>query len=351
MSCSKCARPAKVRGLCQSHYQSAWKAGNLPEVQRKRPPVSYSCPTDHAHADTTTCYIAHKCRCNTCRDAQAARAKARHKAKAFGRWVDPYVPAAPVRAHVEFLRASGMGLSRIAEVSGLGKTALYQIAYGRKGSNSDPRKNEPLKRILAEKAEKLLAVQPDLDSLRPGAYIPARGSHRRVQALAVQGWSFSKIGERIGVDPADMSRFMRAERVTVTRHKAVCAVFDELWDQLPPRDEWHDKAAFVRTVAWARKQKWLSPLAWDDIDLDEAPPTQDEEVAGVDESAVDLAAAGVRVKLSIAEREETVRVLHGMKLNDSQIAERVNVDPRTVLRIRQRLELPANVGFDRQVAA
>lgn len=32
------------------------------------------CPPDHAHADTTSCYTAHKCRCQPCRDGSSARA-------------------------------------------------------------------------------------------------------------------------------------------------------------------------------------------------------------------------------------------------------------------------------------
>lgn len=350
MSCTKCSRPAATRGLCRPHYQQAWKAGNLPEVERKRPPVSHVCPAEHKHDGSSTCYIVHKCRCDKCRDHLSARARQRVKDKAYGRWVDPYVPAEPVRAHILFLRDQGMGAMRVAELSGVSKTAVNQLIYGRQAATGDKRKNEPLKRVLKVKADKILAVQPDLDSLRQGAYMPASGAQRRVQALAVQGWSLSKIGVRAGISPENMTTFLKNERVTVARHKRICAVFDELWDQLPPREAWHDKAAYVRTVSWARKQGWVSPLGWDDIDADDAPPKSDE-FAGVDESAVDLAASGIRVKLTVEEREEVVRMLHGMKLNDQQIAERADCDPRTVLRIRGRLSLPANVGADGQVAA
>jgi len=350
MTCANCHRPAQARGLCRNHYQQAWKKGQLPEVSMKRPPASYICPDDHKHDGSSTCYIVHKCRCDKCRDHLAARARNRERLKAYGRWVDPYVSAEPVREHIAFLRRSGMGAMRISELSGVSKTAIHQLIYGRQAGDGDPRKNQPLKRVLAEKANKILAVRPDLDSLREGAYIDARGAKRRVQALVVQGWSLSKIGAHVGISAENMTTFLKTERCTVARHKRICEAFEALWDKTPPHESWHDKAAYNRARNMGRSRGWVSPLGWDDIDADEQPPKPEEPV-GMDESAVDLAVSGVRVRLSVEEREEAVRMLVGMKLNDSQIAERLHVEPRTVLRIRGRLGLAAVMGSNREIAA
>lgn len=65
--------------------------------------------------------------------------------------------------------------------------------------------------------------------------------------------------------------------------------------------------------------------------------------ADVDEVAVErvVAGRGGQSQLTVAERAEVVRVLHGRRCNDLLIARRTGMNPRTVLRIRQRLNLPA----------
>lgn len=64
----------------------------------------------------------------------------------------------------------------------------------------------------------------------------------------------------------------------------------------------------------------------------------------VDEMAVEAVAAGqgYHERLSIGEREAVVRLMHGWRVNDQDIARRTGMNARTVLRIRQRLNLQAN---------
>jgi hypothetical protein len=49
------------------------------------------------------------------------------------------------------------------------------------------------------------------------------------------------------------------------------------------------------------------------------------------------------VPIRNADREEIVRRAHRVGLNDRETARRAGLEDRTVLRIRQRLGLPANV--------
>lgn len=51
------------------------------------------------------------------------------------------------------------------------------------------------------------------------------------------------------------------------------------------------------------------------------------------------------VRLNIAEREEGVRRLHALGMNDRPIARRLGISDRTVLRIRGRFGLPAVVLY------
>ena len=77
-------------------------------------------------------------------------------------------------------------------------------------------------------------------------------------------------------------------------------------------------------------------LAGDDVPDDAAPGGL------VDEVAVQRAVGGdLSVALSVLERREAVRLLHRQRLSDGQIAQVLGLSDRTVLRIRQRLDLPA----------
>jgi hypothetical protein len=273
----------------------------------------------------------------------------RHRLKAYGRFDTGLVDAAPVREHLMMLGEFGMGYKRVAAIAGIGITPTRNLIWGRQ--DPGPRYGELQKQVKRETAEALLAVKPSLELLAPNACIPARGVHRRVQALVARGWSQSKISERLGLHRGNFGVMMNANQVTVRRHLEVAALYEELWDQLPPHEEWRDAIAYTRARGHAKKRRWLPPLAWDDIDNDVEPPVPDDEEGGIDDVLVELAMSGDQVRLSILERREAVRRLNAAKLNDHAIAERLHINVRSVLRIRQELGLAAAVGADNQIVA
>jgi DNA-binding CsgD family transcriptional regulator len=79
-------------------------------------------------------------------------------------------------------------------------------------------------------------------------------------------------------------------------------------------------------------------------DFRDRPSGYSHDPAWVDEVAVAEVAAGqgYHERLSLAEREAVVRLMHGWRINDQDIARRTGMNARTVLRIRQRLDLEAN---------
>jgi len=313
-------------------------------------PERFICPPDHKHAATGTCYVFHKCRCDACRAGRSAAATSRNRQKAYGRYDHGLVDAAPVREHIQYLQSCGLGWKRIAEISGAGTTAIGSLIYGRKGGTSDPRKGEVIKRTTREKADRILAVKPDLSLLAAGAYISSRGVHRRVQALVARGWSQSKLSAMVGREPGNWFTMMQAPSVTVALHREFAEIYERLWNEEPPHADHRDKIAYSRSINYAAARRWLPPLAWDDIDTDVEPPAQ-EETVGIDEALVLLAIAGEQVRLTPEERRAAVTELNASRLNDSVIAERLHVTTRTVLRIRQELDLAAAVGADKQIVA
>lgn len=261
------------------------------------------CPLEHRHAEVSTCYIQHKCRCVECREQARRRAAERRKLQAYGRWDSGLVDAEPIREHVRALQAAGMGWKRIAEVSGVGNTAISQLIYGRKGSNKDPRKGEVVKRIKREKAEKILAVQPELENLRSGALVDSRGFRRRVEALMCVGWSMSKQAAALGLNRGNFGVMMTRSQVTVKHHLAMVDLFERWWNAEPPRGNKFDLIAYNRTRNLARERGYVAPLGWEDIDADDAPAVANSKVT----------------------REEEVEFLLSFGLSPSSVADALSV--------------------------
>lgn len=271
-----CEQRPVARRLCRAHYQAAWKAGTLGAHEKLPPRLR----------NRTVCPTEHK-----------------HDG------------------------------SLVCYV-----TPVRNVIWGRQ--DPGPRKGEIPKRIKRENAEKILAVKPDISLLAAGASIPSRGTHRRLQALVARGWSQSKLADRLGVDRGNFGVMMQRARVSVTLHRQVEALFDDLWNKQPPRTAWRDSIAYSRTIRYARERRWLPPLAWDDIDNDAEPPLQDNGDS-IDEIAVELAIQGEHVRLRPAERRECVLRLHRERWSDRRIAEQIGCTDKTVFRIREELGLEA----------
>lgn len=173
----------------------------------------------------------------------------------------------------------------------------------------------------------------------PGLRSSSLGTTRRIQALMRLGWTSQDIADRLGWkhNRAVTNIFDRAE-ITNAHRDAIAAVYDELSMRVGPSS---------RTRAYAERQGWPPPLAYDDIDDPNDNPKGIPSAlttANVDEVAIERVLSGDKPKrpLNPREREIVVTRLYELGLSDAQIADRAGTSDRTVLRIRQRLNLPAN---------
>lgn len=299
--------------------------------------------TSHVHG-TRTCYILDRCRCLPCSTANAAAELQRNRQKAYGRY-DKYVDADPVRAHVRALSARGMGWKRVAEVAGISNGAMWKLLYGRRRPDGALHLT---RRMVRAHGERILAVQLDL---APHAVIPgdqAIGTHRRLQSLVALGWSQSKLGERLGIEPHNMTRVVASGfGVQARTARAVAALYEELSMTLPSAETHREKISVARSRRMARERGWLPPLALDDDRLDDVdynPLAETHQAdAGVDEAAILRRAAGDRgVRLSRVERLELVRRLNAAGLNDHQICDRTGIHKDQVQRDRDRMGIAAH---------
>lgn len=271
-----CDRKPVARRLCPAHYQQAWKAGDL-GVHKKLPPRVIDrtvCPPEHKHAGSLVCYNLHQCRCTPCSEHRMAAETRRRKDKAYGRYDSGLVDVAPVREHVLKLGEFGIGYKRVAQLAGFkSSTPVRTIIWGRQ--DPGPRFGEMQKRVKRETAEKILAIQPTMENLADNRPVQALGAHRRVQALVARGWSISKIAVQLGWSGANFWQMMQRPMIEVATFRAIAALYEQLWDQEPPRDEWHAKTAYTRSLNYAQHRGWLPPLAWDDIDNDPTPEAEE----------------------------------------------------------------------------
>lgn len=303
--------------------------------------ITHVCPPSHKHGATGTCYSSHRCRCDACRATHRDSANALRRAKAYGRYVPrPMVDAEPVRQHLRQLSEFGIGGDRVAGIANVSIASVRHIRYGRPG-RKHPRRGIPPAQVGEEIARRVLAVRADPAHLARNAVVPARGARRRLQALVRQGWSQARLADHLGMSRKQLGfMLLHTPGITVRMHEHVAAVYDELWDKTPPHVEHYALIAYRRSISHAAARGWASPLAWDDIDLDDGPAPIAHTA---DEDAVNRAVEGDDVTLTPPQRRIAVKTLHGYGLNDLEIAARLRCSDRTVLRIRlHELGLRAN---------
>lgn len=284
------------------------------------------CPEGHKHAQNTTCYYEHSCRCSPCRALIAQR-------RLSG--VASRVPVGLIRAHVDELTNAGFSAHAIGVATGLGPRT----------ANLSGKQH-----VSARVANTLLAVSVASLIADDRLYMRSRGAQRRIQALATLGWSQRRLAERIGLTQEHIWSFLANPLIPTRWHRAIGELYEELWDTRPAAATPSQRAGINTVIRRAAANGWLPPLAWDDIDLDAAPPEGIE--AEIDEIAVELAIRGEAVKLRPAERDVAVERLNGMRLNDTAIAARLHCSASSVEKTRARLGIPAVCGPDRlQVAS
>lgn len=247
------------------------------KARREDPGVKREChhpEADHQHG-TDLAYKLDRCRCRPCRDAHSEAALALSKAKAYGRYDLGRVDAQEAREHLLRLSAAGVGYKRAAELAGIATTTAAGIIYGRPERGEGPRK-----RIERRVHEAILAVRPGLESVRDGRRVPGHGTRRRLEALGWLGYSVNEISARSGVERQALDHALHGREVFAVTHRAVAALYEDLWDKPNQPGEWHAKSAASRARNKARKLGWAPPLAWDEdtIDDPDAAPADPERV-------------------------------------------------------------------------
>lgn len=219
-------------------------------------------PDSHREHGTRAKYVVEGCRCVPCKRANRAEENHRSRLEAYGQW-QPYVDAAPARAHVRALQAYGLGWKRIAVLADVPISTMSKLLYGapRRGMG-------PSKRVRPETAAKILAVVATPESLGGATPVDATGTRRRLQALIAGGWPQAQLARRLVMEPGNFGLLLREERVYAATARAVAALYEQLW-RADPAAHGVDAQAVSRARNQARTHGWAPVGAWDDDRIDD----------------------------------------------------------------------------------
>lgn len=309
--------------LAASHERGEARRAAVSHVERPcLHPVA-----NHQHG-TYAAYTLDGCRCPACKAAQSTYERNRVRQQAYGRW-DNLVDAEPVRAHLANLKACGIGLKKVSELSGVSNGSLTKIWYGFYETTGTGQsagchgagklRRGPAKRVRKETAERLLAVEAIPANLGPGQDDHERTplARKHLQSLVALGWSQAEVARRLGIHPSNFTQTIRGDqpmqRANVDKAEAL---FEQLSMTPPPESTHRERLVASRARNYARANGWVVPLALDDLaPVDEA--TEDE----LDEAVVLRLMDGDRTVVAThTERREAVRRLHAQQLLNREIA-------------------------------
>lgn len=306
---------------------------------------------NHQHGERAT-YVLDKCRCIPCSKANSEAEIQRERQKAYGRY-HKYVPAEFVREHLRELGEYGIGLKRVAKLSGVSTGTLSKIMFGvyappegafQGCKGKGVRVREPSRRVLRSTAEKIYAVEAIPANLGAGQADHERTPTARLhlQALVALGWSQSKLATRLGVLPTNLGPVIgvstaggpnRREGLRILSRSTVDkieALYAELSMTLPPETNQRDRIAASRARRYAERRGWLPPLALEDVDGVEL----DEDY--LDEAAIEHRLAGDKsVRVHKGETAEVVRRALARGMNTGQIERHLGIKPERYVRINQ----------------
>ena len=191
-------------------------------------------------------------------DLERANANAwqrrRRDAIRAGTWQPRRRDAQPARAHLQWMRTLGLSQYGCAEAIGIPTSTVTGILYPIGGNLRGLVTADTERRILSCDTRAILDRLPD------NRHLSSVGSRRRVQALAVGGWSRQHLAARMGVTLQALSSMIRRDRLVARNVRTIRTMYDELSMRSGPT---------ARTRREAAAAGWLSPLAWDDTTIDD----------------------------------------------------------------------------------
>jgi len=221
-------------------------------------------------------------------------------------------------ARIDAWTAAGYSAAWIATACGLQSRNIESALSERNGGH--------LRKLGATVTGRIMGAD-----IRTGTagHCDALVARRRLQALACHGFDTSRLQAACGVSFVTLAAIRRGHTnvITAARHHQIADLYQALSGQF---------GTSATTRARAQRLGWVPPMAWDDI----GDPTEDPTVARpadteLDDVAIMRATHGDHVTLTKPERAVAVARLTAQGLSADQVAERLCVTTRTVVRDRR----------------
>ena len=159
-----------------------------------------------------------------------------------------YTPAGPAREHLLALRGRGWGGRELAARAGLTEAGLTWIL------------DERSPHVQARTAKRILSIPVPVRVQALGGRVDSCGTIRRVQGLALAGWSQRRIAAEAGISPYTLSGAMNQTAVLASTAAAVADITDQLQ---------HRKGPAAQVAATAQRRGWVPLLLWDEDAIDD----------------------------------------------------------------------------------
>ena len=216
------------RHSCAKHRRGREQARRRAERLQARATRECTHPQARHRHGTRTAYVKDRCRCTDCTAANTAASRTAIRERTYGRW-QPYLDAGPVREHIAALRGAGIGVERIAQLSGISLSHVRELA--RQGCGG----SRGTQRVHPNTAMRVLSIGIDDASRALHSRVEATGTRRRLQALVAIGWPTELLAAQLGRRPNSLCRSMTGEAVTARTAQDVATLYERLWNLRPPR--------------------------------------------------------------------------------------------------------------------
>lgn len=184
------------------------------------------------------------------------------------------VPAGPARRKVRALvEVYAMSTHDIAVGAGVSQSTVSDLLRGHRGPSKGGAEIVKIPRTRTH--DKIMAFEPDPSFYNPNARVPATGSRRRLQALALRGFSLLQMSQAMGHDTCNqvwrVARGVRegkADYVYASTREGVAAIYTKLLD-VDPLDIGGDAMSVSRAQSAARRHGYAPAECWDDDTIDD----------------------------------------------------------------------------------
>lgn len=214
-------------------------------MSRPRRLETCDCPVARHEHGTRGMYSRHRCFCLRCNTAKTADNRATTRLK--HEWSDP----APARERLALLRASGLSLDAIADLSAVHVSQLRALLPARGPKAVKKVRATTLAALTSIRAKDLLTVPVPLH-----AKVCGDSARLQLQSLYCHGWSVDSLHERSGLAKSALYGLLSGDPTTEGFRLRINTLHEDLSGHRAPRATEQDRGRAARAITKANVLGW-----------------------------------------------------------------------------------------------